>query len=234
MWLTKAVDTSVSLPVHVVVYAVPSLRRPPVLLARHRTMRRGKLQITYQSSAIIHSMSKIDITSVRHSLAHVLAAATRRLYGDSVKLGVGPAIENGFYYDMDLGETHLTDDDLPKIEAEMRRIIAEKQPFERSTKTIAEAEKWAQENDQPYKLELIQDFQHHGTTKAGAKGKEQPASSEMSFYTNGDFTDLCMGGHVANTGDIPADGFHLTKIAGAYFRGDETNDATSLRRRFRH
>lgn len=178
--------------------------------------------MTHQSSAIIHSMSKIDITSVRHSLAHVLAAATRRLYGDSVKLGVGPAIENGFYYDMDLGETHLTDDDLPKIEAEMRRIIVEKQPFERNTKTIAEAEKWAQENDQPYKLELIQDFQHHGTTKAGAKGKEQPASSEMSFYTNGDFTDLCMGGHVTNTGDIPADGFHLTKIAGAYFRGDET------------
>ena len=96
-----------------------------------------KLQITYQPSAIIHSMSEIDITSVRHSLAHVLAAATRRLYGDSVKLGVGPAIENGFYYDMDLGETHLTDDDLPKIEAEMRRIIAEKQPFERSTKSIA-------------------------------------------------------------------------------------------------
>ena len=172
--------------------------------------------------AIIHSMSEIDITSVRHSLAHVLAAATRRLYGDSVKLGVGPAIENGFYYDMDLGETHLTDDDLPKIEAEMRRIIAEKQPFERSTKTIAEAEKWAQENDQPYKLELIRDFRHHGTTKAGAKGEEQSAGSEMSFYTNGDFTDLCMGGHVANTGDIPADGFHLTKIAGAYFRGDET------------
>ena len=167
-------------------------------------------------------MSEIDITSVRHSLAHVLAAATRRLYGDSVKLGVGPAIENGFYYDMDLGETHLTDDDLPKIEAEMRRIIAEKQPFERSTKTIAEAEKWAQENDQPYKLELIRDFRHHGTTKAGAKGEEQSAGSEMSFYTNGDFTDLCMGGHVANTGDIPADGFHLTKIAGAYFRGDET------------
>jgi len=76
-------------------------------------------------------------------------------------------------------------------------------------KYTQEKYQWAQENDQPYKLELIQDFQHHGTTKAGAKGKEQPASSEMSFYTNGDFIDLCMGGHVTNTGDIPADGFHL-------------------------
>ena len=167
-------------------------------------------------------MNKEDMSAVRHSLAHVLAAATRRLYGNDVKLGVGPAIENGFYYDMDLGDKHLVDDDLPKIEKEMRKILAEKQDFVASEMTIAEAEQWAKDNNQPYKLELIEDFKHNGTTKAGAKGKEQSDDAVMSFYTNGDFVDLCQGGHVANTADIPADAFKLTKIAGAYFRGDET------------
>ena len=162
------------------------------------------------------------MSAVRHSLAHVLAAATRRLYGNDVKLGVGPAIDNGFYYDMDLGDTHLGDDDLAKIEAEMRRIIKEKQDFVASEMTIAEAEQWAKDNNQPYKLELIEDYKNNGTTKAGAKGEKLSAGATMSFYTNGDFTDLCMGGHVVNTGEIPADAFKLTKVAGAYFRGDET------------
>ena len=167
-------------------------------------------------------MNSEDMSAVRHSLAHILAAATRRLYGDDVKLGVGPAIEDGFYYDMDLGGVHLGDDDLAKIEAEMRRIIAEKQDFVKSTMTIAEAEQWARDNDQPYKLELIEDFYNNGTTKAGAKGTAQSSDATMSFYTNGDFTDLCLGGHVKNTVDIPADAFKLTKVSGAYFRGDET------------
>lgn len=167
-------------------------------------------------------MNSEDMSAVRHSLAHILAAATRRLYGDDVKLGVGPAIEDGFYYDMDLGSVHLGDDDLAKIEAEMRRIIAEKQDFVKSTMTIAEAEQWARDNDQPYKLELIEDFYNNGTTKAGAKGTAQSSDATMSFYTNGDFTDLCLGDHVKNTVDIPADAFKLTKVSGAYFRGDET------------
>lgn len=167
-------------------------------------------------------MNSEDMSAVRHSLAHILAAATRRLYGDDIKLGVGPAIEDGFYYDMDLGSVHLGDDDLAKIEAEMRRIIAEKQDFVKSTMTIAEAEQWARDNDQPYKLELIEDFRNNGTTKAGAKGAAQSSDTTMSFYTNGDFTDLCLGGHVKNTSDIPADAFKLTKVSGAYFRGDET------------
>lgn len=166
-------------------------------------------------------MKNVDMEAVRHSLAHVLAAATQRLYGN-VKLGVGPAIDNGFYYDMDLGDKHLVDDDLAKIEAEMRKIISEKQAFTHTAKTITEAEQWAKDNHQPYKLELIEDYKQHGTTKAGAKGHRAAADATMTFYTNGDFTDLCMGGHVDNTGDIPADAFKLTKIAGAYFRGDET------------
>ena len=167
-------------------------------------------------------MNSEDMSAVRHSLAHILAAATRRLYGNDVKLGVGPAIEDGFYYDMDLGSVHLGDDDLAKIEAEMRQIIAEKQDFVKSTMTIAEAEQWARDNDQPYKLELIEDFRNNGTTKAGAKGTTQSSDTTMSFYANGDFTDLCLGGHVKNTVDIPVDAFKLTKVSGAYFRGDET------------
>ena len=163
------------------------------------------------------------MSAVRHSLAHVLATATRRLYGDDVKLGVGPAIDDGFYYDMDLGNVHLSDDDLGKIEAEMRKILAEKQDFVASDMTIDEAIKWARDNNQPYKLELIEDFKANGTTKIGAKETTPTTdTTTMSFYTNGDFTDLCLGGHVANTADIPADAFKLTKVAGAYFRGDET------------
>lgn len=158
---------------------------------------------------------------VRHSLAHVLAAATRHLYGDDVKFGVGPAIENGFYYDMDLGKNHLKDEDLDDIEAEMRKIITAKQTFTKSEKSIAEAEQWAKDNNQPYKLELIEDFKAHGTTKAGSTATRTADETTMSFYTNGDFTDLCLGGHVKNTSEIPAS-FKLTKIAGAYFRGDET------------
>lgn len=166
-------------------------------------------------------MSQKDMSVVRHSLAHVLAAATRHLYGDDVKFGVGPAIENGFYYDMDLGKNHLKDEDLDDIEAEMRKIITAKQTFTKSEKSIAEAEQWAKDNNQPYKLELIEDFKAHGTTKAGSTATRTADETTMSFYTNGDFTDLCLGGHVKNTSEIPAS-FKLTKIAGAYFRGDET------------
>lgn len=167
-------------------------------------------------------MSKdLDIVAVRHSLAHILAAATCRLFGD-VKLGVGPAIENGFYYDMDLGDKRLSDDDLSSIQDEMKKIIAEKQDFSVSTQTIDAAEKWAIDHNQPYKLELIHDFKEHGTTLAGEHHGQASSDDIMTFYTNGEFTDLCRGGHVANTADIPADAFCLTKIAGAYFRGDET------------
>ena len=166
-------------------------------------------------------MNQENMNKVRHSLAHVLAAAVKRLYGNDVKLGVGPAIEDGFYYDMDLGDQHLVNEDLPKIEAEMRKIIAEKQDFTVATKTVAEAEQWAKDNNQPYKLELIEDFKQNGTTKVSGK-EESSDHNHMTFYTNGDFTDLCRGGHVANTSEIPADAFKLTRIAGAYWRGDET------------
>lgn len=166
-------------------------------------------------------MNQEELTAVRHSLAHVLAAATKRVFGDDVKLGVGPAVSDGFYYDMDLGDKKLVEEDLTRLEKMMRKIIAEGQDFTCTKKTVAEAKDWAKAQHQPYKLELIEDFAAKGTTRV--KGKAESADHDhMTFYTNGDFTDLCRGGHVKNTHDIPADGFKLTKIAGAYWRGDET------------
>lgn len=158
--------------------------------------------------------------AIRHSLAHVMAAAVKRLYGKGVKLGVGPAIADGFYYDMDLGSHKLVEADLPKIEAEMRRIIKEAQPFTVKELSLADVLAWAKSEQQPYKVELIQDFQQNGTTSAHAT-KAASKHDTMTLYTNGDFTDLCRGGHVDNTSDIPVDAFKLTKIAGAYWRGDE-------------
>lgn len=158
--------------------------------------------------------------AIRHSLAHVMAAAVKRLYGKGVKLGVGPAIADGFYYDMDLGNHKLVEADLPKIEAEMRRIIKEAQPFTVKELPLADVLAWAKSEQQPYKVELIQDFQQNGTTSAHAT-KVASKHDTMTLYTNGDFTDLCRGGHVDNTSDIPVDAFKLTKIAGAYWRGDE-------------
>ena len=155
-------------------------------------------------------MNEEQLSNVRHSLAHILAAAMRRIYSsDKVKLGVGPVIENGFYYDFDLGDIKISEDDLPKIEKEMQKIIAEKQEFVGEEKSLAEAVEQEKAAGQPYKLELLQDLEQEGAT--------------ITFYTNGDFTDLCRGGHVKNTSDIPSDAFKLTKVAGAYWRGDEKN-----------
>ncbi|MDR1970218.1 MAG: threonine--tRNA ligase [Candidatus Nomurabacteria bacterium] len=155
-------------------------------------------------------MNEEQLSNVRHSLAHVLAAAVRRIYGaDKVKLGVGPVVNDGFYYDFDLGNIKISEDDLPKIEKEMSKIIVEKQEFVGEEKSLAEAVQQEKAADQPYKLELLHDLEQEG--------------AKITFYTNGDFTDLCRGGHVANTSEIPADSFKLTKVAGAYWRGDEKN-----------
>lgn len=155
-------------------------------------------------------MENEKLHELRHSLAHILAAAVRRVYGaENVKLGVGPTIENGFYYDFDLGDIKISEDDLPKIEKEMRKIIAEKQEFIGEEKSLGDAIKWCKSANQPYKVELLDDLEEEG--------------AKITFYTNGDFTDLCRGGHVANTGDVLPDTFKLTKVAGAYWRGDEKN-----------
>lgn len=149
----------------------------------------------------------------RHTLAHVLAQATREYLvaegfdEKDIKLAIGPVIENGFYYDMDLPRS-LNPDDLPNIEERMRDIVKQKLPLTRATKTTEEALAYFDEWNDPYKRELIEDL----------------GDAELTFYTQGGdegFTDLCRGPHLPTTGDAPRF-FHLTSIAGAYWRGDES------------
>jgi len=170
-----------------------------------------------------------NLHAMRHSLAHITAAAVRRLWPHA-KFGVGPVVENGYYYDIDLGDGHtVSEADFPKIEKEMKRIIAEDQPFERFSMPIDEAITWAEDGSQPYKLELLNDLKRAGTTVAkdldvgelGLAAGGESKVEDVSFYRNGDFTDLCRGPHVDSTGKVGA--FKLQKIAGAYWRGKEGN-----------
>lgn len=169
-----------------------------------------------------------NLYAMRHSLAHIMASAIKRLWPE-VKFGVGPVVENGFYYDIDLAEAKLSEDDFDKIEAEMKKIISENQPFERFVKPVDEAIAWAQAEQQPYKEELLNDLKRAGTTVAkdlssdemGTIAESDSALSEVSFYTNGGFTDLCRGPHIESTGKVGP--FKLMRIAGAYWRGNEKN-----------
>jgi threonyl-tRNA synthetase len=169
-----------------------------------------------------------QLATMRHSLAHIMAAAIQHLWPEA-KFGVGPVVEHGFYYDVDLGETKISEEDFVKIEAEMRKIIKSDVPFERSEKPIDEAIAWAKEAKQPYKIELLNDLKRAGTTVAkdlnaaelGTITEGGTKASIVSFYKNGDFTDLCRGPHVASTGKVGA--FKLMRVAGAYWRGNEKN-----------
>jgi threonyl-tRNA synthetase len=171
---------------------------------------------------------KDNLHAMRHSLAHILATALKRVRPD-IKLGVGPVVENGFYYDIDLGDERVSEDDFKGLEEEMQKVISEDQAFVRSTKTIDEAIAWAKEANQPYKEELLNDLKRAGTTVAkdlsseelGTIAEGETALNEVSFYTNGDFTDLCRGPHVESTGKVGK--FKLLRVAGAYWRGKETN-----------
>ncbi len=152
-------------------------------------------------------MDSDNLEKMRHTLSHVLAAAVREIY-PTVTFGIGPAIDNGFYYDIDFGDTKLSDADLPKIEKKMRGIIARKLPMTKRTTSKTDALNWARENNQKYKIELIE---------------ELPENEEISFYDMGDlFTDLCKGPHLKDLGEVGA--FKLIRIAGAYWRGDEKRE----------
>ena len=155
-----------------------------------------------------------NVMKMRHTLSHVLAAALVEMY-PGVQFGVGPATATGFYYDIDLSEVKdaegnvmkITDADLPKIQKKMYSIINKKLDLVYSEKSREEALAWAKENHQKYKVELIEDL---------------PESEIISFYQLGEFTDLCKGPHVENTGKVGA--FKLIKVAGAYWRGDEKRE----------
>lgn len=140
----------------------------------------------------------------RHTASHIMAQAIKRLYPD-VKLAIGPSIDDGFYYDIDR-ETPLTAEDLEKVEAEMKKIVKEALPLERFTMPRDEAIEYFKEKGESYKVELIEDL---------------PEDSVISFYKQGEFTDLCAGPHLMNTKSVKA--FKLTSLAGAYWRGSEKN-----------
>ena len=142
--------------------------------------------------------------TLRHTASHVMAQAVKRLWPEA-KLAIGPAIDKGFYYDIDMEHT-LTPEDLTKIEKEMSRIVKENLPITKSVMSRQEAIEFFKSKNEDYKVELIEDL---------------PEDAVISCYTQGDFTDLCAGPHVASTGKVKA--FKLQSIAGAYWRGDEKN-----------
>jgi len=146
-----------------------------------------------------------NIDLVRHSLAHLMAAAVLEIYPNA-KPTIGPVIENGFYYDFDFASP-ISENDLGKIENKMREILKTWKKFEGKEVSVEEAKEFFKEN--VYKLELIEDLDKEG--------------QKISFYTSGDFTDLCVGGHVSDSKEIPKDSWKLERIAGAYWRGDEKN-----------
>ncbi len=148
-----------------------------------------------------------QLSNKRHSLAHLLASAVLEQFPDT-KLGIGPVIDNGFYYDFVFSKP-LSPEDLPKLEKRMQELAKSNLGFERQEKTAQEAKEFYSNGAQPFKLELIDELD-----KAG---------EQITLYQTGEFTDLCRGGHVENTSEIDVDSFKLDKLAGAYWRGDEKN-----------
>lgn len=139
-----------------------------------------------------------------HTTSHIMAQAIKRLYGDSAKLTIGPSIDNGFYYDFDV-EKPFTEEDLAKIEEEMKKIVKEDLPITRYTLPREEAIKLMKDRKEPYKVELIE---------------ELPEDEEISFYDQGEFKELCAGPHIMSTGSVKA--FKLLHSSASYWRGDET------------
>ena len=171
-----------------------------------------------------------SLDTLRHSLAHVMALAIIRLYG-KVLFGVGPTIEDGFYYDVLIDKFKnegISLEELPKIEKEMQRIIREGLAFKKQEITIKEAQKLFRKLNQPFKLELLKDLGEYGTTKQNQKSKikNQKVKTQkiktVTSYQVGEFIDLCRGPHVKNTKDLPSS-FKLINVSGAYWRGDEKN-----------
>ncbi len=173
-------------------------------------------------------MNEDQLYAMRHSLAHITAQAVQHLWPEA-RFGVGPVVENGFYYDIDVPGVKISEDDFKRIEKEMRGIINRDFPFERSEKSVDAGIAWAEDAKQPYKVELLNDLKRAGTTVAkdldasemGTIAEGDAAVENVSFYTDGDFTDLCRGPHAESTGKVGA--FKLMRVAGAYWRGKETN-----------
>jgi len=163
------------------------------------------LIINIKNMSTEKKQSNLDI--MRHSASHVMAAAVKQIYGDKVKFAIGPTIEDGFYYDFDLGEQTFSQADLKEIEKKMKHIVKQNLKFAREDVSIKDA--FEKVKDQPYKQELIKELEKEGNKK-------------VSFYKLGEiFEDLCSGPHLESSGKIGP--FKLMKVAGAYWRGDENN-----------
>jgi threonyl-tRNA synthetase len=175
-------------------------------------------------------MSDTDqLFAMRHSLAHILATAVQQRWPEA-KFGVGPVVENGFYYDIDLGKhAKISEEDFATLEKQMLTVIEDDQLFEKIELPVDEAITWAKDAKQPYKVELLNDLKRAGTTIAkdldaaelGLGSEGDSKLENVSFYRNGDFTDLCRGPHVGSTGKVGA--FKLMRVSGAYWRGSEKN-----------
>ena len=174
-------------------------------------------------------MNEDELHLMRHSLAHITAAAVQKLWPEA-KFGVGPVVDNGFYYDIDLGDIKISEANFPKIEKEMRRIVEFGDTFDKSEMPIDQAIKWAKDNKQPYKEELLNDLKRFGTTVAkdldmneiGIASDGKSAVDSVTFYKIGNFIDLCRGPHLATAKDVTGV-FKLMRIAGAYWRGKDSN-----------
>jgi threonyl-tRNA synthetase len=186
---------------------------------------------------------EIALQNIRHSLAHLLAAAMQEMF-PKAQLGVGPVIENGFYYDFLLPRP-LTPEDLKKLEKRMRELARKKLEFKREDMQPVDAIVYFKEKQQPFKVSLIEDLQKFGTTNAEAilnsdeqiqkvEGEEKLAEKNnagqknsrvesVSLYHTDNFVDLCRGGHVGNTSEIDPESFSLDRVSGAYWRGDQAN-----------
>jgi threonyl-tRNA synthetase len=169
---------------------------------------------------------------IRHSAAHLMAAAVQALFPEA-KFAIGPAIEDGFYYDMELPRP-LVPEDLPIIEAKMKELAGQRLPYLRREVRMEEALAWARDHRQDYKVEILETIRQHGTSRPqaekssaesqqveveGLASEAAPGTDSVSFYQTGDFVDLCRGPHAPDTTWLKA--FRLTHIAGAYWRGDE-------------
>jgi threonyl-tRNA synthetase len=190
----------------------PTAHRPPPKIKRRAASIKHKLFL---------SMS-YPIEVQRHSAAHLMAAAVKRLFPDA-KFGVGPTVENGFYYDIDIGRP-LTPEDLKNISVQMKKLTSANPAFVREEMPIDDAVKMFGDMGQTYKVELLNDLKTRGTTKMSAEESGDVDASNIStvsIYKTGDFTDLCRGPHVDKVSDIGA--WKLTRIAGAFWRGKEGN-----------
>ena len=163
------------------------------------------MKILYNDGHVAECPAELELEVLRHSAAHIMAQAVKRLYPDA-HFGYGPATENGFHYDMDLGDVAFTEDQLPAIETEMNKIIKENLPFKVFSLSREEAVRLMEERGEKYKVEHIGDL---------------PEDAVLTFYQQGEYIDMCVGPHLAYTKELKA--FKLTSVSGAYWKNDQAN-----------